>query len=152
MHAEVISHATATDRIANHYADRTAFIVLAGLNLDLQIATRLSTLSAWTAYAIDAAGQVMVTNDLPMLIARAALADLIGVPSITLFTVPKTVPAADLGKALGQDVPDDGSRDVIMCSKPDAPIAWPMVFVDALRKVDPAAAMALDAQDLARMS
>ncbi len=152
MHAEVISHATATDRVADHYADRTAFIILAGLNLDLQIATRLNTLASWTAYAIDAAGQVMVTDDLPLLIARATLADLIGVPSITLFTVPKTVPAADLGRALGQDVPDDGSRDVIMCAKPGAPIAWPMVFVDALRKVDPKAAMSLEALDMARMS
>lgn len=152
MHAEVISHATATDRIASHYADRTAFIVLAGLDLDLHIAARLDTLAEWTAYAVDAAGQVMVTDNLALLRARSVATELFGIPSITLFTVPKTVPAADLGTALGEDVPDDGSRDVIMVAKPGAPIAFPMVFVDALRRVDPAAAMSLDALDLARMS
>jgi hypothetical protein len=152
MPSELITHAVATDRIAAHYADRTAFIILAGLNLDLQVANRLSALPAWTAYAVDASGLVLATDDLNLLTARSILAGLAGVPSITLFTVPKAVPAVDLGEALGQHVAEDGSRDVITCTVPGEPIAWPMVFVEALRRVDPAAAMSLEANDLARMS
>ncbi|GAA2347238.1 hypothetical protein [Dactylosporangium salmoneum] len=152
MSAEVIDHATAVDRIADCYADRTAFIVLAGLNLDLHVARRLDPFAAWTAYVINTSGMVLVTGDLQLLIAQSTLADIVGAQSITMFTVPKTVPARKLSKALGQEIPTDGSRDILICSAPGEPIVWPMVFVEVLRRVDPKAAASLEANDLARLS
>jgi hypothetical protein len=63
------------------------------------------------------------------------------VPYAAVGTVPKTVPARTLSDVLGQDIPDDGSRDLIFLHGEEGePIVWPPLFADALAVVDPAAA------------
>lgn len=58
-----------------------------------------------------------------------------------MWVIPKTVPAARLGKALGSDIPADGTRDLIMLTLDDGKhMAYPMILVAAIERVDPAAA------------
>ena len=58
-----------------------------------------------------------------------------------VWVVPKSVPAARLGKALGDSIPADGSRDLIVLTADDGKhAAYPLILAEAIERVDPAAA------------
>jgi hypothetical protein len=58
-----------------------------------------------------------------------------------VWVIPKTVTAARVGNALGRDIPPDGSQDLIMITTADGKhMAYPVILVDAIEQVDPAAA------------
>jgi hypothetical protein len=80
------------------------------------------------------------------------LVSLVGAACTAVFTVPKTVPAVTLGTALGQQLSDDGSQDILVIHEPGPATVWPTLFVDALALVDPASAAQLHANDLTRQS
>ena len=57
-----------------------------------------------------------------------------------VWVVPKSVPAARLGKALGASIPADGSRDLIGLTAGDGKHAtYPLILAEAIERVDPAA-------------
>ena len=67
--------------------------------------------------------------------------------------MPKTTPAAALAEALGEHVPDDGSRDLIMLGEStNGPYLWPTLFVDSVALVDPVAAATVYVNDVRCLS
>lgn len=152
MPTTITNHDTAADQIAAHLADRDAFVILADVDMYHDLVRCLDTLDDWTAYVTSADGSILITGDRPVMDVHGIMATLLGTFHAMLFTVPKTVPAAALGKAIGTFVPVDGSKDIIFCHRPGTVMSWPMVFVDAMRQVDPKVAMQLEASELARMS
>lgn len=139
MTTTVIGRPAAVHQIAAPLADRSAFVIVTPPDLVADIAPRLGRLpTGWTAY-LDNGTPVVVATGEPKAIALMAALSLPG--GITaVVTVPKTVPAVMLTEAVGQEVPADGSQDLIMLhSGWNRPIIWPMLFVDALEQVDPRA-------------
>ena len=59
--------------------------------------------------------------------------------------MPKTVSAAQVGELLGQEIPEDGSQDVLNLTE-DGELTYPMLFIDALDVDDPLGAATLRAQ------
>ncbi len=134
--------------IASAIADRTAFVILGPPHMLPALGYRLTSMPDWTAYIDSGNPLVLRSQDAVTLCIVPTL-----LPAAAVVTVPKTVPAAALSEALGQHVPDDGSRDLVMLHDGDAqPIVWPMLFVDALERVDPKAAAQLRVDDIARQS
>jgi hypothetical protein len=148
--ADVLDRQSAVDQLAGHIADRTGFLVVAPPSAVATLAARLHRLPAgWTAYVDHGVPAVLATN-----IPRAlGVLDVLGVPYCAVVAVPKTVPARTLSDVLGQDLPDDGSRDLIFLHDEEGQaIVWPLLFVDALAIVDPAAAAAIHVNALTNLS
>jgi hypothetical protein len=141
----------AVANIAAAIADRTAFVILGAPHMLDALGYRLKSVPDWTAYVDNGTPLALRTEDAATLRIVPTL-----VPATVVVTVPKTVPAAALDDALGplgQHVPDDGSRDMlILHDGDDQPIVWPTLFVDALEQVDPRAAAQLRATDIAIQS
>lgn len=144
----LITRRAAVDAIARHLADRTAFVVFAPPAQLAETVRRLHAVPDWTGY-LDTGDPLVTEADSAMCVALGALAGVFGVPTAAVFVVPKTVPAARLGRALGHLIPADGSQDVIGVVDGER-VAWPLLLVDALERVDPAAAAHLHANSLAR--
>lgn len=145
---EIVTRSEAVDTIAAAIADRTAFVVLAGPHMLADVARALDAVPTFAAYLDAGHGGVMRACDAVEL----TLVSLLAAPTAAVLLVPKTVPAGTLAAAFGRDhIPADGSRDlVVLCD--DGPVAWPLIFVDALAIVDPRAAMQIRASDLASTS
>lgn len=147
----LITRRAAVDAIAAHIADRTAFIVLAPPKLLGEVITRLRHVPGWTGY-LDTGRDSVARGDAAEFVTLGRVAQAFGTPAIAVMTVPKTVPAARLSRALRQPIADDGSQDILVIRGESGPIHWPMLFVDALEQVEPAAAAQLHAEDLSVMS
>jgi hypothetical protein len=93
----------------------------------------LGHLSTWRAYVDSGVPTVMSTNDASALFVTSLL-----MPMAAVIVVPKTVSPAELSEVLGRTVPEDGSQDIVILHEAeDAPIIWPMLFLEAMRVVDP---------------
>lgn len=148
----ITDHDTAATRIGNHLADRDSFILVTKPGCELWAARQLATLAHWTVYSVDTNGLVFITSDLAAYIVRVVATEVFGGTTAAVFVVPKTVPARALSKVLGQDIPADGSRDIIVHAEPGETMALPMIFVDAIRHVDPRMAAQFEANAVANLS
>ncbi len=137
----------AVKKIAGHLADRDAFVVTAGPGMVAEVGRRMACISGWTAYLDSGIPAVMRTSVPGALVVIDAL-----VSSALVLIVPKVVPAVKLGKALGKEIAADGSQDIVILCEDQAALYHPMLFVDALAIVDPAAAAHFHANDLANLS
>lgn len=136
-----ISRATAVTTVAGHIADRDAFVITVPPNVLGDVTHGLRDVDGWTAYLDSGTPVILQTDRVSVLAVTGAI-----ILSAAVVTVPKTVPAAVLSKALGQTIPDDGSQDLVVLHGADGePIVWPLLFVDALDQVDPIAAAQLRA-------
>lgn len=143
----------AIKEIATHLADRDTFVIIIPPDLIGSAAHALRHTD--TTYYLDNGTPFLLCTsrtgtsrlNVPRLIAALNMS-----PTVCVATVPKTVPAIELSKALAQPIPEDGSQDVVILQRPGHPVVWPMVFVDALEIVDPEAAKSIRAADLAGLS
>jgi hypothetical protein len=127
-----IDRQEAVKAIAGHIADRDAFVVSVPPQLIQAVASRIDRLPKWTAFVDNGTDLVMTTSGFRMM----AVIDLL-VDTTAVLTVPKTVAASTLSEVVGQDVPADGSQDIVMLHTGAAPYIWPLLFLDALEVVDP---------------
>jgi hypothetical protein len=148
-----VPRADAVSDIAAHIADRDAFVISVPPALIATAAGRFSELPICTWYCGNGSGIVMrlAVASIPVIEAVDML-----LPGMTaaVAIVPKTVPAARLATALSHitEIPEDGSRDLVLLQDDSGVIVWPRLLVDALALVDPAIALQLAANDLSRMS
>jgi hypothetical protein len=146
----VIHRDQALKAIAGHIADRDAFVVLVPPAMLDTVTHALRRTPQWRGY-IDNGTGIILRADAATATALMPLMGALGIPTAAVLTVPKTVPASVLGEALGQHIPADGSQDIIGIHD-GGPLIWPLLFVDALALVDPAAAAQLRALDIATAS
>src|SRR5262249_28808962 len=105
----------------------------------------------WTGYLDIGLPTVLRTHSsqaletLPLVVAH------FGATTTAVITVPKTTPATTLATALGAQLTADGSRDIVAIHE-TGPLQWPLLLIDALTHVDPAAAAQLHANDLTKQS
>jgi hypothetical protein len=128
--------------ISEALADRTHFLLVPPVQRGTEVAELLDGAGIpWTGYIdsgqdtvlrVDQASLMMVTEQL----ARRTAA---------LITVAKTVPAEQLSSALDQAIAADGSQDLILMTDDGKQLHWPMLFVDALDRIDPVEAARLRA-------
>ena len=131
--ATPIARARAVKDIAAHLADRSAFVVMVNPKVLGPLAGRLHLIPGWTAYIDNGTGIVMRATDIGVLVVIDMLT-----PNAVVLTIPKTTPAATISEALSEPVPEDGSQDIILLgAKPNAPMFWSLLFLDALERVDP---------------
>lgn len=146
----LITRRDAVNAIAQHLTDRTAFIVFASPALLAEAADRLKEVPGWTGY-LDTGDPLVTEADCRTFTALGALAGVFGIPVAAVLVIPKTVPAAVLSRALRQRVAADGSQDILVVHGRQR-VHWPLLFVDALQRVDPAAAAQLHANSIGRLS
>lgn len=140
---QLLDRETAVRRIGDALADRTAFVITMPPGTVSVLAARLSPVPAWCAYLDNGTPTALATSDPTCLRTAAALAPMVGV-----LIVPKTVPATQLSDVVGQVVPADGSQDVVILtasSRTGSPVFWPLLFIDAVSRVDPQLAAQLRA-------
>ncbi|GAA2370798.1 hypothetical protein Cme02nite_45080 [Catellatospora methionotrophica] len=147
----LITRQAAVDAIAGHLADRTAFVVLAPPDLLAETTGRLRHLPGWTGY-LDTGRDTVAQGNAEQFAALCGVAQVLGRPAVAVLTIPKTVPARRVAQALRRPVAADGSQDVLVVRVDGGPVCWPLLFVDALERVEPAAAAQLHAEDLAGLS
>jgi hypothetical protein len=152
----VIPRADAVHAIAGRLADRDAFVLLIPPGMVPTAARCLANVTRWTGYLDVGLPTVLRTNSGQALEMLPLVVSHFGATTTAVITVPKTIPAATLRTALGmaagrQQFPDDGTRDIVAIHE-TGPLQWPLLFIDALTQVDPAAAAQLHANDLTRQS
>lgn len=146
MTTATVSRAAAIRDIADALADRTSFVVTVPPGMVTGIAAALVDVPLWTVLLDNGLDTVLRLVDTHDFTAAVTVGAALGLPLAGVVLVPKTVPAELLGGAIGQAVPADGSRDLLVIGDPaTGPIAWPRLFVDALARVDPAGAAQLRA-------
>jgi hypothetical protein len=101
--------------VADALADRTSFVATVPPAMLSTVAEALAGVPEWSAY-LDCGIDVVPRFDsdpsaLSAILGLTALAD---APVVGVVTIPKTVPADAIGRASGQHVPDDASRDVLI--------------------------------------
>ncbi|MET8134663.1 hypothetical protein ABZV24_22370 [Streptomyces sp. NPDC005251] len=138
---DFLARDTAVHQIAQHIADRDAYLVTCPPTTLPILSRALDSLPAWSAYLDNGTGAVLRTDRAGALLVADLLMETAGV-----LVVPKTVPAVELGQVVGQDIPADGSQDLVVLMPPGGePIFWPLLFIDALDIVDPTVAAQLRA-------
>ncbi|MET8098131.1 hypothetical protein ABZV29_16875 [Streptomyces sp. NPDC005236] len=145
---ELLSRDTAVQRIARRIAARDAYVITAPPTSLPRLSSALTELKGWHAYLDSGTPAVMRTDRAGALLVADLLMETAGV-----IVVPKTVPASELGEVVGQELPADGSQDLVVLMPTDGgPIFWPLLFVDALALVDPPVAAHLRAQHIADLN
>lgn len=144
---ELISRATAVQQIADHIADRDHYVITAPPEALAALAQTLRLVDTWAGYLDNGAGMILRTDRPGVL----AISNLLA-PAVGVITVPKTVPAAVLTEALGQEVPDDGSQDIVILMPGGPPAYFPLLFVEALDIVDPRTAAQLRAHHIPNLN
>lgn len=137
----------ATKGIADHIADRDAYVVTVPPYALLSLARSLTDLPAWNAYLDIGTPLIMWTDKAEVLLLTGTLLE-----TATVVVVPKTVPPATLSRVVGQGVAEDGSQDLVILRPRGGPTPWPTLFVDALEIVDPRAATELRAHDIPNLN
>ena len=134
----VMPRRVAVREVVAALADRTAFVVIPPPGRTADIARRLRRV-AWTALLDNGHAVLRCTHA-----ASVELGECLFTPGAVIL-VPKTVPADELGRALGSPLPDDGSQDLVFLQ--DRPgYTWPVLFLDALEEVDAPWAQAIWAE------
>jgi hypothetical protein len=118
---------------------------------------RLRNVLEWTGYVDNGQPNVWrLTTNAAAVVKTIATMESFGALFIAVITVPKTVPALELGCLLDCEVAADGSQDILglreTWEEGEAPIIWPTLFVDALDKVSPKSAAAIRASDILGLS
>jgi hypothetical protein len=114
--------------IAAHIADRDAYVITVPPDTLPALSRTLNGLPSWSAYLDNGTPVVMRTVRAGALAVADLLTETAGV-----LVVPKTVSAAELSRVVGQQVPADGSQDLVVLMSPQGgPVFWPLLFVDAL--------------------
>lgn len=145
---ELLSRDTAVQQIARHIADRDAYVITVPPTSLPRLSSALTELKGWHAYLDNGTPAVMRTDRAGALRVADLLMETAGV-----IVVSKTVPAAELTEIVGQDVPADGSQDLVVLMPTDgSPIFWPLLFVDALAIVDPPVAAKLRAHHIPNLN
>jgi hypothetical protein len=136
---EIVPRGNTVAVIAARYEKRDAYLVAAGPSQVPSALARLAPVAEAIVY-LDQGGETVMSATgaalqvMPDLMETAA-------PCAAVWVVPKSVSAARLGKALGDSIPADGSRDLIVLTADDGNhAAHPLILVDAIERVDPAAA------------
>ncbi|MFD7986798.1 hypothetical protein ACFV4M_25920 [Kitasatospora indigofera] len=132
---QLLDRETAVRRIGDALADRTAFVITIPPGTASTLAGRLAPVTGWCAYLDNGTPTALATSNRKCLRAADALTPMVGV-----LVVPKTVPATQLSAVVGQPIPADGSQDVVVLTSPShvgSPVFWPLLFVDAVTRVDP---------------
>jgi hypothetical protein len=146
----ILSRQGAVSRIAAAFADRTAYIVAGDMGALATVMERISEPGA-VCFFDQGMTTVLAVKGEPITRMPEVLALLpapIRAVAIATMTVPKTVPARVLGAAVGQEVPADGSQDVLMVRSADASEqVWPVLLIEAIGRSDPESAMAIAAAD-----
>jgi hypothetical protein len=138
-----ITREQAVKAIAGHLADRDAYVITVPPELMPEVTRSLDGITDWTAY-LDGGLPVVIRTD------RAAVLTITGaltVSAAVLTVLKRTTAAAALSAALGQEIRDDGSQDIVVLHD-NGPMVWPLLFVDALAVVDPGAAAAIHANQV----
>jgi hypothetical protein len=144
----VMPRAEAAARIGGHYANRDAYLIIAGPGEITTAMTRLGAVPGCACYLDNGTDDILALTG-PAVAVLPVVMELLPPESMAgVLTVPKTVSADRLSTALGQEIPADQSRDVVMLMAQDGKhLSWPMFFVEALDEVDPAAAARIRADD-----
>jgi len=147
LNAALIDNTEAVDRLAASLTTRQDFIILSAPEHINKLASRLRAIPpGWTAYLANRSPRVLVTGDPILMAASAGMCPPGGVTAVV--TAPKsTTPAAALSRIFEQEIPADGSRDVILLLTPggqgQVAQSWPLLFINALEQVDPASAASI---------
>lgn len=140
--SSVIDRVTAVDDLTAAIRGCTHYLIVTPPAAVATVAERLDGIPGWTAY-VDSGTPVVLRTGLGTAVAMTAALT----TSVAVILVPKSVPAATLTEVLGQDIPADGSQDLVLIHGPDGdPIVWPLLFLDAIGAVDPAAAAQIHAE------
>lgn len=135
----LISRDRAVQQLAGHITARDSYIITVPPAALAAMAERLDDLTGWMAYVDNGTGLILRTGqrgtlDITHMVSSAA----------TVVVVPRTTPAGELSAVIGQEIPADGSQDiVILTGPPGAPVFWPALFVAALDLTAPETAAAL---------
>lgn len=144
---ELLARDRAVQKIAAHIADRDAYLVTIPPEALPRLSRSLDGLASWSAYLDNGTPVVLRTSRAGALLVSDLLMETAGV-----LVVPKSVPAAALSKVVGQEVPADGSQDLVVLASAVGPTFWPLLFVDALAVVDPRMAAQLRANHLPNLN
>lgn len=144
---ELLGRDRAVQKIARHIADRDAYLVTIPPDTLPRLSKSLDRIATWSAYLDSGNPFILRTNRPGALLVTDLLIETAGV-----LVVPKTVPASALSKVVGQEVPADGSQDLVVLMPTAGPIFWPLLFVDALEIVDPKVAAQLRANHLPNLN
>ncbi|MFE2828478.1 hypothetical protein [Streptomyces sp. NPDC059271] len=145
---DLLTRDDAVRQIAQHIADRDAYVITAPPGALPRLSATLDELPHWTAYLDNGLPVAMRTGNASTLLVADALMETAGV-----IVVPKTVPASAVGQVVGQSMARDGSQDLVVLMPPDGgPIFWPLLFVDALDVVDPVVAAQLRAHHIPNLN
>lgn len=144
----ILDRDKAVQRIADRIADRDAYVITAPPDTLPLLSRTLDGIPGWTAYLDSGIPAILHTDRAGALLVADLLMD-----TAAVIVVPKTVPASELSKVVGQEVPADGSQDLVVLMPPDGgPIFWPLLFVDALAIVDPPVAAQLRAHQIRNLN
>jgi hypothetical protein len=142
-----LDRAAAIRRIADHLADQDAFVITVPPHELNAFGHSIKNVQSWTAYLDNGTGHILRTDTPGALLVAELL-----FPTAAVVVVPKTVPATVLSEALGQEVPADGSRDIVILTSQGGPTYYPMLFINALDIVSPSTAALLRANHLPNLS
>ncbi len=149
----VITRTEAVQDIADHFADRTAYLITVPPELITEMAHLLRHVPDWYCYLNDGTDAVLRATDPGTLLAARTATSLFGIPCIGVLVIPKTVKAATIRRIFGDTIPTDGSRNVLTLQGPDDnEIKWPALLVEALDIADPAGAASIRANQTANLS
>jgi hypothetical protein len=133
-----LHRADAVKQLSNYVADRDAFLVSVSLRLFGAYAYAFSSgaVGSWAVY-VDLGGQTVLRTSDPALLAALTRSE----PGTAVLVIPKTVPAAVVGQVFQQQIPVDGSRDLL-----DLDLDYqPSLIFEAMDLVDPAEGAAMRA-------
>lgn len=129
-----VARSELTRQIKSCLMDRTKFIILPPAHMAGQVVSIIVSggVDGFSVYADIGRDEVIFfKNTLEVhLIERY-------VPASFVILIPKTVSAELLGEVLGQEIPQDGSNDIIALSGESGEIAWPSIFLEVMDQVDP---------------
>lgn len=143
--AKAVPRSEAVTRLAAHYESRDAWLAVTAPAMLGAAAEKLGNLPGCSCWLDNGTDAVLVLAGAGVA-ALPVLMDMLPpqVPAAGVLAVPKSVSAAALSAALGQDIPADGSQDLILLAPPDTgEITWPLCLVQAIARSDPEAAASL---------
>ncbi len=155
--AELIPRPEAIDRIADHLRDRTDYVIAIPPHSPINW---LRTLTAWRCYLDKGADRILAFGPastaqpgrLPPILAATAM--LVRTELSMIVALSKAVtPARTLRSLISPEIPDDGSRDLIILGAESAKrMTVPALLVAAIGKVDPRAAATIIANQVGLLS
>lgn len=137
-----VARAEAVAVLAGRYESRDAYLVTAGPDELAAAMKRLGGVPGCTCW-LDNGTDTVLTFTGDVIAMLPVLMDTLPsqVPLCGVLAIPKTISASDISAALGQDIPADGSQDLILLAPPDTgEITWPLCLVQAIARSDPRAA------------